>query len=255
MTALVARGLAVVGVCVLSSCVTTLLGPECAEFVPNSPTGGEVPVPAPKTVMVGEDMLFIDRGSSGTQQVSAAAAQIWPQGRIPYRMSANFVEASAATVAVQRWNSVANQTGVEFVPHGQEAAYIEFVSDQPTCHAAVGYHGGRQIVNLGGSCGEIAAIHELGHSIGLIHEHQRPDRDQYIEVRWENMDPARQDGWTILDFVSTLTTYDVSSIMHYRPWDGSVNGLCPLRTGAVREMLATPGSEPESRTGIHSVLP
>ena len=30
-------------------------------------------------------------------------------------------------------------------------------------------------------------MHELGHVIGLSHEHQRPDRDDYLTMEWKNM--------------------------------------------------------------------
>ena len=35
-----------------------------------------------------------------------------------------------------------------------------------------------------------AATHELFHALGRIHEHNRPDRDRYIRMKWANMIPG-----------------------------------------------------------------
>ena len=61
-------------------------------------------------------------------------------------------------------------------------------------------------------------LHELGHAIGLLHEHQMPDRDGYVHYFYTNVDPAKEDQLVKYDahaVQSFQARYDLSSIMHY----------------------------------------
>jgi hypothetical protein len=67
-----------------------------------------------------------------------------------------------------------------------------------------------------GSWGRIA--HEIGHVLGLGHEHSRGNRDNYITVLWSNIDQPKQFCRVIWDQQALAnTSYDYDSIMHYAP--------------------------------------
>lgn len=62
------------------------------------------------------------------------------------------------------------------------------------------------------------ALHEVMHSLGFHHEHQRYDRDQYIKVLYTEAEPWYMDN--LARFPPNITTYygtpyDYMSIMHY----------------------------------------
>jgi len=81
--------------------------------------------------------------------------------------------------------------------------------------------GGAQRVTLAPSCSSTgSALHELGHAVGLWHEHSRPDRDIYIKFLIENLvsstyekhfEKVSQELFKTVPDVG----YDIQSMMHY----------------------------------------
>ena len=52
---------------------------------------------------------------------------------------------------------------------------------------------GETLLNLGKGCVyKGIAIHEIIHALGYLHEQQRPDRDSFIRVNYENIDPSEK---------------------------------------------------------------
>nr|CAD7265901.1 unnamed protein product [Timema shepardi] len=66
---------------------------------------------------------------------------------------------------------------------------VFFNLDSGACWSPVGRSGdGEQKLSLGQRCWYLGiVIHELGHAVGFWHEMNRPDRDSYIYVYWDNI--------------------------------------------------------------------
>ena len=90
-----------------------------------------------------------------------------------------------------------------------------------------------QGVSLGFGCvSDGTVIHELGHVVGFYHEHTRPDRDNYIDVIYDNIERGFRDQFQKFRPGETNTLglgYDIQSIMHYDKDSFSRNGDDTIR--------------------------
>ena len=57
--------------------------------------------------------------------------------------------------------------------------------------------------------------HEFMHALGLMHEQSRGDRDNYINIHWNNVQPGMEHNFNKYDHFRTVYGYDYSSVMHY----------------------------------------
>lgn len=105
----------------------------------------------------------------------------------------------------------------------QDRFFVQYKSDKNACFSS---HAGRQrntstdqLVNIGKDCANLNSIvHELGHLIGLYHEHSRPDRDKYIRVLYENLSLNSSDQFRKERDLNHGVPYDYTSVMHYDQW-------------------------------------
>ena len=181
--------------------------------------------------------------ASGSQKNSIIADQesLWPNSTIPYFFDPNFGNFTEARVAIHHWNLF---TTLNFVESTNQADDDLIVFQGSGCNATVGYRGGRHenSVSIGNVCDYGDAIHEFGHAIGLYHEHNRNDRDDYVEVFFDNMIPSfhsqfeknEHDGFDSHEF----TPFDFNSTMMFSSdafsIEGRNNSMLRLNGTAIR---------------------
>ncbi|XP_049300062.1 seminal metalloprotease 1-like [Anopheles funestus] len=111
--------------------------------------------------------------------------------------------------------------------------YIRVIGSSSGCFSSVGYTGGAQNLNLqpnavGVGCFRIGTVvHEFLHALGFYHQQSASDRDEFVDIIWENIEAGTENNFNI--YGSNVVTdfnvrYDYGSVMHYGATAFSVNG-------------------------------
>ncbi|KAH7731008.1 astacin protease precursor [Aphelenchoides avenae] len=157
----------------------------------------------------------------------ASVVKKWPNGRIPYVLSAQYNERERAILA-RAFQEYHARTCIRFTPKTAFDRDFLYIGKIDGCYSDVGRAGGRQELSLDDGCLQYdTIIHELMHSVGFYHEHERWDRDQYITILWPNIDREAYDQFGRVDLTESSyyeQPYDYHSIMHYDSMAFSKNG-------------------------------
>ncbi|AWM03069.2 M12 family metallopeptidase [Bradyrhizobium amphicarpaeae] len=181
----------------------------------------------------------IETGNATTFSAGVAGTfgkgSLWDDAIIPFEVDSNFCcrDALADAIAFYEANTI-----FRFVPRDGHETYVRLVNAEPftTSRSELGKAHGENIIRiqgtrLDGSPADSSSLsttiqHEIGHELGLIHEHLRSDRDKFIarnpSCAVKDIFQGIYEGWIdvgqvaiVDDSAELLTGYDFDSLMHY----------------------------------------
>ena len=195
------------------------------------PDGKEYGVAQGDMVMGLRDELEIIPGDSG-RGLHGGYTKVWPLGIVPYYLQPNLVKRKLFLDAVAKFHALKHpangQPIIRFVemtaanfPQGLPKVYVDVQNtSDPKIGGRADY--GRQNkrhnfwlnqATNGVTVGIV--MHEMLHALGFAHEQCRKDRDLYVTIDNEKLDPYYKSELAIIPFGRNSGLYDYLSLSHY----------------------------------------
>lgn len=154
----------------------------------------------------------------------------WPNGDIIYKFEPNVSKQYKGLVidCMKHWE-IKTKHKINFIyckSCNPETTLVITIHNKNYSYATIGYVK-YPVMCIQYNIIKTTILHELSHVIGLTHEHQRPDRDKYIQINWNNVLPQHKNSFMIRNindlFQYNMFQYDYNSITHYNPTTGTSN--------------------------------
>ncbi|XP_018906861.2 astacin-like metalloprotease toxin 3 [Bemisia tabaci] len=154
---------------------------------------------------------------------------LWPKAAVIYKVEDLMWESFNHDYlkVFEAMEDIMRETCVRFKEWSGEPdfVFVEYNLGLRSSNAAVGRKIGQSWLRIGQqNFVKEVILHELGHTLGLRHEHQRPDRDHYVDVLWQNIEREQRAQFEQLDKSSVNLfgePFDFDSIMMYHDCSSS----------------------------------
>lgn len=171
-----------------------------------------------------DDNPVPEDGTSGLAVVGGVRK--WSNNTIVYVVSG--LSAQVRSELQKSFNEWSSKTSIRFKERTNESTYVTISSSGSNSNSGVatlGSNGSRGFIRLGTQASAVVIIHEIGHTLGYIHEQNRSDRDNYVIINFENIQNDAQDQFFKGNSATMVTAQlDLNSTMMYGSYTFSKNG-------------------------------
>ena len=192
-------------------------------------------------------------------------AKTWPNGVVYYEEP----PAVMAVMVHRAMDTLSSKTGIEFVLRNDQTEYLQF-RESVENSSPVGFRPGSvNTIKLNNHDIIGTVMHEIMHSLGVKHEHTRPDRNLYVIVDTALVADDKVHNFNIDFEFSGHGPFDFGSVMLYRSTDFAKNVNNPplrkldgstfgrqrdsLSNGDINGLLAL--YKPVTPEGVYQILP
>ncbi|XP_055600592.1 blastula protease 10-like [Uranotaenia lowii] len=158
----------------------------------------------------------------------------WPGGVIPYEIIEEHFTQEQVAMIRRALRLIQVDSCLRFVPRTNQRDYIRVIGNDSGCWSYVGnLRRGVQELHLypdapNTGCFRMGTIiHEFLHALGFFHMQSDPHRDDYVDIRFENIIVGTENNFRRYteDVVGGFgVDYDYGSVMHYGRTAFSKNG-------------------------------
>ncbi len=156
----------------------------------------------------------------------ASGVRKWPNNTIIYVLDNSLTSNQRQVTfnSIAEWTS---KTNIKFKERTNENYYVTIRNSGRNCNcasASLGVQGTRGTINMGVRTGVGVMTHEIGHTLGYLHEQNRSDRNQHVRIFPENIQDGAISQFRVDNNSVNLGAFDVRSIMIYSSFTFSKNG-------------------------------
>ncbi|XP_062893240.1 meprin A subunit alpha-like isoform X3 [Mobula hypostoma] len=136
---------------------------------------------------------------------------------IPYILT-DSLELNAKGIILDVFEQFRLKSCIDFKPYEGEKSFLSF-KKLYGCWSFIGNNHNGQVLSIGQNCDSKPLVeHKILHALGFYHERSKPDRYNYVNIRWNEIQPGDEIGFKVYgdDIITDQNTpYDYESLMHY----------------------------------------
>lgn len=181
------------------------------------------------TYFVTEGDIVVPNGKTdkqGAVVIPEIGGVRWPNAVVPFMLDRSLPQANVDYI-YQAIMDIEFATSVKFIEINDTRQHEDYLYFTPSsgCASYVGRQGGGQNVWIAGWCHKGSTTHDIMHALGFWHEQSRGDRDNFVQIMWDNIiEESKHNFYQHLNDGEDIYEYDYDSLMHYGAKAFSKNG-------------------------------